>query len=275
MDLKNCHGIDENEIATYSKITANEVLSVAYYGVGGKHMQPFVHSHENYEFILPCKTIPILRYEEANYIGEVGYCYPVNPGVKHGLGFVLDSELYSIVVDGEYLDSVKEKLCFDGRWFYTRFIEGKRLVFLINRFIVNPSESLSNEIISMLVRDGLSIGVDNRRPTAAYVANIKESISFMMEHYIDPNLTIKEVAENSHFAYTYFTKAFARYMHDTPINHLNKIRLSKAKQLMQESPSLSLEEIALKSGFKSGSAFTEAFKRILGISPKVYRKTFL
>ena len=74
--------------------------------------------------------------------------------------------------------------------------------------------------------------------------------------------------------YTYFTKVFKKFMNDTPINHLNKLRLSRAKELMRDE-SLSLEEIALMSGYKNNSSFTESFKRLIGMNPLVYRKKYL
>ena len=275
MDLVACHGFDHDELATYYKIAANDKMSVAYYTASGRKMQPFVHAHKAYEFILPLDTIPILRYQEANYIGEVGYCYPVNPEVKHGLGFELSSELFSIVVDPRYVEAIKAQMGLSGRWFYTRFAEGSKLVALLHRFVMSPLPSLTDEIVRLLVGDGLAATVDNRRPDAQYFVGIKDSIAYMMDHYLDHDLTIKEVAAHSAFGYTYFTKAFCRYMHDTPINHLNKLRLSKAKQLMRTQPQLTLSQIALASGYKSGSAFCEAFKRVLGVSPKDYRKFFV
>jgi AraC-like DNA-binding protein len=63
-------------------------------------------------------------------------------------------------------------------------------------------------------------------------------------------------------------------MNDTPVNHLNRIRLSKAKELMKNKE-LSLNDVALKAGFKTQSNFTEVFKRIVGMKPTEYRKKYL
>lgn len=277
MELRECHGASEKEIETYSRIVHSDVLSVAYYHLttGKEKMQPFVHGHEAYEFIIPFDTIPILRYQEANYIGEVGYAYPVNPFVKHGIGFELESELYSVVVDREYMESVKKRLGFQGQWFYTRFFIGRELLVMLNRYINFCDLGYVDKIVEALVRDGLKEKIDNRRPDAEYNSKIKSSLVFMYENYKTAGLTIKNVAKNSGFGYTYFTKAFVKYMHDTPINHLNKLRLSEAKKLMREHSEMTFEEIAVNSGFKSGSAFCEAFKRIIGISPKEYKKNFI
>ncbi len=276
MDLRECHGVSEQEIEIFSRIAHSDVLSVAYYGGGGERkMQPFAHEHEAYEFIIPLDTIPILRYQEANYIGEVGYVYPVNPFVKHGIGFELESELYSVAVDREYVESVKSKLGFEGQWFYTRFFASRELLVLLNHFVNYNNFAIVEKIVETLVRDGLKDKIDNRRPEAEFSTKIKDGIVYMLENFKNASLTIKDIAIKSGFGYTYFTKAFVKYMHDTPINHLNKLRLSAAKKLMREHPEMTFEEVGKACGFKSGSALCEAFKRVIGVSPKEYKKNFI
>ena len=73
---------------------------------------------------------------------------------------------------------------------------------------------------------------------------------------------------------TYFTKAFVKFMGETPIYYLNRLRISKAKELMKNND-LSLDEISSSVGYRNSSSFTEAFKRIIGILPKEYRKKYL
>lgn len=63
-------------------------------------------------------------------------------------------------------------------------------------------------------------------------------------------------------------------MHDTPIMHLNKMRISQAKVFFENSD-LTIQEIAHKVGYKNISTFTEAFKRVMGMTPNYYRKKFM
>ena len=130
------------------------------------------------------------------------------------------------------------------------------------------------DIVRILVKDGLKGNHDTRKPKSSYFTNMKKSIVYMLENYTNPDLTIEEVANQSNYSYTYFTKAFKKYMNDTPINHLNRIRLSKAKQLMKDR-SLSLTDVYTRSGFKTQSNFTMAFKRIVGLKPLEYRKKYI
>ena len=97
---------------------------------------------------------------------------------------------------------------------------------------------------------------------------------YIEDNYNDPELTIDKLANYSGYSLAYFTKAFKKYMHDTPIMHLNKRRISEAKMLLNNKD-LELKDIAQKVGYKNLSTFTEAFKRIMGMVPSDYRNKYL
>lgn len=275
MSLINAHGFNAEALKTYESIYTNSFFSIASYNSNSSHkMKSFSHAHEEYEFIIPYETIPILNYDNANYLGEVGYCYPVNPFTKHGIDLELNSSLYSIVIDRVHFDKLKEELGFKDRYFYTRFLVSRDLVSALSNLKINKSLSNVENVIKILIKDGLRDNIDNRRPANKYFSGIKESILFMMDNYRNPSLTVKDISEHSCYAYTYYTKAFKQFMDEAPVVYLNKLRLSKAKELMKDSK-LSLKEIATMSGFMTSSAFTESFKRIIGLMPKDYRKKYI
>lgn len=275
MSLISAHGFDEEALKTYKHIYYNDFFSIAIYtGDTNKKMKSFYHKHEEYEFLIPVNTIPLLRYDNAVYVGEVGYCYPVNPFTNHGIEFELNSDAYSIVVKREYLDHLKEELGFKDRYFYTRFLVSKNLLKAMSLLRTNKSTNNIRDIIKTLIYDGLSSNIDSRRPPNKYFPDLKRCIIYMTDNYTRHDLTIKEIADYSSYAYTYFTKVFCQFMAETPISYLNKLRLSKAKELMKNED-LSLQEIAKLSGFKTASKFTESFKRNTGISPKEYKKQYI
>ncbi len=92
MNIIDCHQSGINTIDNYTSHKTLDLFSIAYYipEKGKNTIFPFIHSHTHYEFIIPIKTIPLLIYDKANYIGEVGYVYPVNPKVVHGIEFILN-----------------------------------------------------------------------------------------------------------------------------------------------------------------------------------------
>ena len=58
----------------------------------------------------------------------------------------------------------------------------------------------------------------------------------------------------------------------TPIDYLIKIRIEYAARLLRSS-SLSVMEIAEKTGFVDSNYFTKQFRKIMGNSPRTYRKS--
>ena len=281
MDIKYCHCGEFNTVNDYTMHKTLEHFSIGYYNheKNGNSIHPFSHSHLAYEFIIPIKTVPLLIYDKANYIGEVGYVYPVNPNVVHGIEFSLDeSEILDIVIDMNYFDNIKKELGFDKEYFYTRFNYNNSFIDLCKNFITNSNiqneENLANLICEMLIQNGLSDKTDRRRPEKKYAKNIKNIIIYMYEHYKEPSLTIEKLALLSGYSITYFTKAFKAYMADSPIVHLNKLRISEAKSLLIENSELKFKDISIMVGYDNLSTFTESFKRVTGLTPKDFKTKY-
>ena len=282
MELTNCHYGGYNTVENYTSYRTVNNFSIAYYDheKSDKTIYPFSHSHLAYEFIIPLKTIPLLVYDKANYIGEVGYVYPVNPNVVHGIDFSLDeSELIDIAIDMNYFDEIKKKLGFDKEYFYTRFTMNYSFIELCLNFInnknANNDENIITLICEMLIQFGLSDRTDRRRTEKKYAKNIKNIIIYMYEHYKECDLSIEKLATLSGYSITYFSKAFKAYMNDSPVVHLNKLRISEAKALMVKNRDLNLKEIALQVGYDNFPTFTESFKRVTGYTPKEYKIKYI
>ena len=286
MGVLQAHGVNISQIKNYNSISTIRDFSIAeyYYEEGHETIDAFSHSHTEYEFIIPIDTVALLVYEKANYIGEVGYIYPVNPLVTHGIVFPLDkSSVIDITVDKDYLDDLKKRLGYEDKYFYTRFNMPPTILEVIKDFqkeLAKPqynifkAENLAKLITSTLICSGLSIEVDNRRPEKKYRKNIKNMILYMYNHYMEPDLDISNLAAMSDYSLAYFTKAFKAYMNDTPIVHLNKLRISEAKALLLRGEK-SFTEIYRQVGYKNLSSFTEAFKRITGYTPTEYKQKYI
>lgn len=283
MSVYDAHVGGLNKVEYFSTVKTIDDFSIAeyHYEENKPTINPFSHQHTEYEFILVLKTVPLLIYEKANYIGEVCYVYPVNPNVLHGIEFPLDdSEVIDITFDMNYFDEEKKLLGFDKRYFYTRFQVGASFIELCNTFLnsnINQfkEENLKKLIVDTLITEGLSDTHDRRRPEKKYQKNIKKILVYMYENYKDSNLTIEGLAKMSDYSVTYFTKAFKAYMHDSPIVHLNKLRISEAKALLMSNPSMSFKEISERVGFVNLSTFTESFKRVTGFTPKDFKNKYL
>ena len=59
----------------------------------------------------------------------------------------------------------------------------------------------------------------------------------------------------------------------TPVEYINMCRVTKAKALLVES-SCSIDEIVKRCGFNNNSYFFRIFKKYVGATPSLYRKTY-
>ncbi len=69
----------------------------------------------------------------------------------------------------------------------------------------------------------------------------------------------------------YFSNYFKKTFGVNYIEHLNKVRLAHAREMLKET-NLSIGEIGEKTGYMNSSTFTTTFKKYYGISPSEFRK---
>ena len=95
-----------------------------------------------------------------------------------------------------------------------------------------------------------------------------------MQELTDPELNVTRLAAKSEMSEVYLRKLFHMRYGCSPKQYIALSRLQYAKELMTI-PTLTLEEIALQSGFSSLSYFCRTFKEQYGESPGEIRKELL
>jgi AraC-like DNA-binding protein len=68
-----------------------------------------------------------------------------------------------------------------------------------------------------------------------------------------------------------FALRFKELLGETPLEYLTNWRMYKATGLLQED--VKLFEVAKTVGYDSDAAFSKAFKRVLGVAPKQFRRS--
>jgi two-component system response regulator YesN len=109
--------------------------------------------------------------------------------------------------------------------------------------------------------------------------NVKGSLSpiviltkKMMDHnYHNADLSLQEVADCVQVSPTYLSKQLKKELGISFIDYLTEVRIRKAMQFMND-PSAKVYEIAEMVGYSSQHYFSNAFKKITGISPLLYKK---
>lgn len=84
-------------------------------------------------------------------------------------------------------------------------------------------------------------------------------------------MTLAQVAEAVHLSPNYLANLFKKNAGITVNDYITQIRLAEAKRLLREEPSLLVQHVAERIGYKDGKYFTKLFKREVGMNPSEFR----
>ncbi len=101
-------------------------------------------------------------------------------------------------------------------------------------------------------------------------AAIEEAAEYIYNHYTS-QITLEDVAQLIHMSPTYFSRKFKAVTGFGYKEYLTNIRIREAAGLLLNT-SKSITEIAVECGFGDGNYFGDAFKKIKGVSPRVFRR---
>jgi AraC family transcriptional regulator len=99
---------------------------------------------------------------------------------------------------------------------------------------------------------------------------LQQAIAYINE-YLTTDLTIAAIADELEMSQYYFSRLFKQSMGVSPYQYVMQQRVDRAKYLLRTT-SLSVAEIALKSGFSNQNQLAIQFRKFTGITPSSYRK---
>lgn len=111
------------------------------------------------------------------------------------------------------------------------------------------------------------------RSTSAYKLRnqLKESFSFIHSHYMEV-IELSALATLCSVSREHFCRIFKQYTGMRPVEYITKIRLQKARELLEANHEITIAEIAKRTGFQSNSYFSSVFRKNFGCSAEEYRK---
>ncbi len=119
----------------------------------------------------------------------------------------------------------------------------------------------SNADLSFSMSDPQKKGIDS----------LKRMITYIRSHYSE-QITLEDIAKAGGMGKTACTGIFKKCAGSTPIAFLMRYRHSKAAELLRETD-MSITAIAYETGFSGASYFAENFRKIMGCSPRDYRRS--
>ncbi|WNS40779.1 response regulator [Paenibacillus sp. MMS20-IR301] len=101
---------------------------------------------------------------------------------------------------------------------------------------------------------------------------IAEVKSFVAKHYDEP-ISLAELSSRFYINSYYLSQLFKQKTGDTYLNYLAKIRIGKAKELLEKT-NYKVYEICKMVGYSDTQHFTRLFEKLAGVKPSEYRKKF-
>jgi signal transduction histidine kinase/AraC-like DNA-binding protein/CheY-like chemotaxis protein len=111
--------------------------------------------------------------------------------------------------------------------------------------------------------DGLSTVQEGR-----FIDNVE---SLIAKHYQQDDFSVDKLASMLHISQSQLRRKVLALGGNSPGNMIRQYRLTKAKQLIEQSKEMSMSDIAFACGFTDPNYFSTAFGKEFGITPKQYR----
>ena len=99
--------------------------------------------------------------------------------------------------------------------------------------------------------------------------HIRELRDFLDENYASLS-SVEEVAAHFYYSREYATRIFTKYFNLSPWKYVEQLRIRDACQRIDHGERIT--EVCYAVGYRSMSAFSAAFHRLMGASPTEYRK---
>ncbi len=105
----------------------------------------------------------------------------------------------------------------------------------------------------------------NIRTVELFLAELRETLT--------ESWSIKRMARECSICTTRFVEYCRQVTNRSPMQHLNALRLEKARTLLAEHPRMPIIDVAMNCGFSSSQYFASCFGREFGVTPSAFRET--
>jgi AraC family transcriptional regulator len=128
------------------------------------------------------------------------------------------------------------------------------------------AEGITLEMLGHSVREQFR---EKKRPPVWFLRVIEK-----LNDEFAANFTLEQLATEASVHPVHLAKVFRQFQRQTIGEYQQKLRVSRAIQLLRDRK-IPLSEIAISVGFFDQSHFTRVFKRHLGLTPAVFRQSLV
>ena len=93
-----------------------------------------------------------------------------------------------------------------------------------------------------------------------------------LEHHLADQVSLQELEDITGMSGSSLNRHFKRVCGVPPVEYHIRLKIRRACSLLKQTD-LNITEIAYRSGFEDSNYFTRQFRKVIGVSPSLYRKT--
>lgn len=200
----------------------------------------------------------------------------------HGLSLCIEVKRAQEVLKKEFpvfsvdIMEIRKKFCNSGKPYILE--EDEYLERLVSSLYYPPvnvkAEYYKIKVIELLLYfDSIDVRMADNRYSQVY-GSTADKVRMVYEQ-ITGNLschyTINELAAEYSISQTALKNSFKQVYGDSIYSFLRRYRINTAASMIIQNPDMNISQIAEKVGYDSAGKFSEAFKKIIGVSPVTYR----
>ncbi len=226
------------------------------------------HRHDHHQVVLPHQGRLELEVQGRGEIVASGVGAFIAAGARHT--FLSEDDNTFVVPDAPVLTaSSQAALPPTGVVFFpvTAAVQGLLDYLTATLARVEPSGSLrvswSNLLLDSLARSQSAV------PTRAQVA-LSRAMAFMQAHSAEP-IRVSDIAAAAGLSTTRLHALFREHLDTSPHAVLARLRVNAAQRLLA-STSLSIAEVAVRTGHADQSALTRRLRLARGVTPAAFRR---
>lgn len=279
-----------NEQMRESRLRGNDAFPFVLYEMpsGGQPLSAAFHWQEDVEILAVNDGEVELTLEGTSIILQAGMIVCINPGQLHGFrGVTPDAQCDIFIFPLQHLLFMHEdhdqrrylRSLADGKLGFPLYLSEKPISLQIVRQIIRihkqlpPAYEMATKalLLQLIVQLTQTDAFVPLRPTR-HSDLCKEILTHIRQHYME-KLTVSDVAAAVGISPTYFSTFFVQHFFQHFSEYLRCYRIEQACALLA-STSMTVTDVALATGFSSGSHFIRQFRAEKGLTPFAYRKTY-
>jgi len=234
---------------------------------GGFSSKPTIHcdfhSHTVWEFIYQEKEHTNITIGDKVWKLNEGMLLVVPPNTVHNA----ESDVPFV-----YLHFRLEKCVFSSYPFTVKDTDGnlRKLFYMLAS--ADAEDTAINEVLREKITELICVYIQKAVSDSRFPEFILKFKTVLAENLGNSDFRLSDFVTASGYNPDYFRRIFKKYTSFTPVEYLNRLRISKAKELIHLERHLTMAEIADQCGFCNSFYFSTVFRNQEKMSPREYKK---